>query len=924
VPAGKPGANVSASALARLVGHGGSWMSTPVIRTEAGAHHYRLQFLHIDGAPNLGWGTLVALGENQATEAAAPHSITLDRVYLNAHPTKGMKRGVTLNGRSLEVLNSYVSGFRSTADAQAIAGWNGSGPFRIINNYLEAAGENIIFGGADPKIPNLVPGNIEIRNNFIYKRPEWRDAILKTPAKPSASVRTGGTLPAGTHYFKVVAVLPIDGDTITSAASVETAAAVSANGAVSLSWAAVAGAEHYRIYKGTSSNGQNVYVKTADGATSLLYTGASQVSGAAPSSGKRWTAKNHLELKNAKSVIIDGNVFENNWAGFQNGYAILFTPKNQDRTAPWTVVKDITFTNNIVRHVSMGLNIAGYDYQSTTQQARNIRIANNVFEDVSGAYGNKGAFMLIAGGPADVVVDHNTIMHEGPALEIDGAQVTGFKYTNNMSKHNAYGVKGQNRGVGTDTLNFYFPGWVFRNNVLAGGPKASYPTGNFFPTVAEFTASFVNAAAGNYALVSGSALNNAGSDGRDIGVDMALIEAAHGESGGLGDEQPVDPPTPPPSDPPPSQPTTLPSGWTSEDVGSTGLQGSTGYTGGTFALSGAGADIWGTADAFHFAYRQLDGDGTIIARVASLTGSDAWTKVGVMIRASTARGAAQASMFVSRGKGLAFQRRTRDGGTSTHTAGDSSTAPRWVRLTRAGNTVTVSSSANGSAWTVHGSDTITLPATALVGLAITSHNAGAMASTVIDQVTVSAGSAVPSGWDSDDIGRTGVSGSTTSSGGTFTVKGGGADVWGTADALHFASRQLTGDGEIVARVAAISGSQPWTKVGVMIRQSLDAGAAQAFMLASTSKGFAFQRRTVTGGTSVNTAGGTGTAPRWVKLTRVGDLITASISTNGTTWTVVGKDSFSMSGPVYVGLAVSSHDASRLATGTFDNVTVVGQ
>ncbi len=917
VPPGKAGANVAAASLARLVGYGGSWMSTPVIRTEAGAHHYRLQFLHIDGAPNLGWGTLVALGENQTTQAAAPHSITLDRVYLNGHPTKGMKRGVTLNGRTMDVLNSYIAGFRSTADAQAIAGWNGAGPFRIVNNYLEAAGENILFGGADPKTPNLVPSNIEIRNNFFYKQPAWRDAILKTPAKPSASVRTAGTLPAGTHYFKVVAVLPIDGDTITSAASVETAATVSANGAVSLAWPSVAGAEYYRIYKGTASNGQSVYVKTADAATTFLYTGASQVAGTAPTSGKRWTAKNHLELKNAQSVIIDGNVFENNWAGFQNGYAILFTPKNQDQTAPWTVVKDITFTSNIVRHVSMGINIAGRDYQSTTQQARNIRIANNVFEDVSGAYGNKGAFMLIAGGPADVIVDHNTIMHEGPVLEIDGAQVTGFKFTNNMSRHNAYGVKGQNRGVGTDTLNFYFPGWVFRNNVLAGGPAGSYPTGNLFPSVAEFLASFVSSATGNYGLVSGSALNNAGSDGRDIGVDMALIDASHGQNGPLEE----DPEDPPPSDPPPSDPSTLPQGWTSEDIGSAGLQGTAGFAAGAFSLSGAGADIWGTADAFHFAYQPLAGDGSIIARIQSLSGADVWTKVGVMIRASTAPGAAHASMFVSRGKGLAFQRRTRGSGTSTHTAGGTGTAPRWVRLTRAGSTISVATSLNGSAWTVHGTDTVTLPATALVGLAITSHNAGAMASAVVDQVTVSAGSELPSGWESHDIGHTGVAGSASSSAGTFTVKGGGADVWGTADGLHFAGRTLAGDGEIVARVAAISGSQPWTKVGVMIRQTLDAGAAQAFMVASPGKGFAFQRRTVTGGSSVSTAGGTGTAPRWLKLTRAGDRITASLSSNGTTWTVVGQDSLSISGPVHIGLAVSSHDTSRLATGAFDNVSV---
>lgn len=911
VPEGKPGANVARTALARLVGNGGSWKSTPVVRTEQGAHHYRLQFLHIDGTANLGYGTLVALGENQTTNAAAAHSIVLDRLYLNGHATKGMKRGVAVNGRELDIRNSYIAGFTSTADAQAIAGWNGAGPIRILNNYLEASGENIMFGGADPRIPNLVPSDIDIRGNHLYKHPSWRTAVLNTPSRPSVSASTGGSLAGGTHYFKVVAVLPIDGNTLVSAPSAEASVTVGASGAVSLSWSAVYGAEAYRIYRGTSSNGQTVYVETATASTSIVYTGAGQRSGVPRTSGTRWTAKNLLELKNAQRVTIDGNLLENNWSGFQFGYAVLFTPKNQEHTAPWTTVRDVAFTNNIVRHVAAGINISGYDYQSTTQQARNFRIANNLFEDVSTAYGaSMGGFLLLAGGPANLVVDHNTLVHDGKVLDIDQTGVTGFVYTNNLSKHNTYGVKGQARGVGTDTLNAVFPGHVFRGNVLAGGPANSYPAGNFFPTVAEFWASFVNATAGNYALVASSAFNDAGTDGRDIGADMAAVTAAQG-----GVAAPHEPPDDGGGSPPSA------GFWTSQDIGSAGLQGTATYSGGTFIVNGAGADIWGTADAFHFAYRHLSGDGSIVGRVASMSGRDAWTKVGVMVRGSTAAGSAHAAMFVSTGKGLAFQRRTRDGGSSTHTSGGAGTAPRWVRLTRAGNVVTASVSTNGSTWAVVGTDTITLPSTALVGLAVSSHDAGEMATAAFDNVTVTEGGALPIAWESGDIGSVGQAGSVSSSGGTFTVRGAGADVWGSADAFHFASQTLAGDGDIVARVASISGPDAWTKVGVMIRQSLDAGSVHAFMLVSAGKGVAFQRRTVTGGTSFHTSGGSGTAPRWVRLARRGDVITASVSTDGTAWTVVGQDSFSIAGSAHVGLAVSSHDASRLATGTFDSVWV---
>jgi regulation of enolase protein 1 (concanavalin A-like superfamily) len=290
-----------------------------------------------------------------------------------------------------------------------------------------------------------------------------------------------------------------------------------------------------------------------------------------------------------------------------------------------------------------------------------------------------------------------------------------------------------------------------------------------------------------------------------------------------------------------------------------------------------------------------------------------------MIRATTNTNAAHAFMLVSKGKGLAFQRRTANGGASTHTAGPMAGAPRWVKLTRAGNVISAHTSTDGSTWTLVGSDTFAMPADVLVGLAVGSHDVADVATAAFDNVAVAAGGALPAGWDSADIGATGKAGSASFDGGTFTVKGAGADIWGTADALHFASRTLDGDGEIVARVASIAGAQAWTKVGVMMRQSLDAGSAQALMLVSTGKGLAFQRRTVTGGASVSTAGPAGTAPRWVKLTRAGQEITASVSADGSAWTVVGRDTFSIVGPIQVGLAVSSHDPGALATGVFDSV-----
>jgi regulation of enolase protein 1 (concanavalin A-like superfamily) len=261
------------------------------------------------------------------------------------------------------------------------------------------------------------------------------------------------------------------------------------------------------------------------------------------------------------------------------------------------------------------------------------------------------------------------------------------------------------------------------------------------------------------------------------------------------------------------------------------------------------------------------------------------------------------------------------GALSINTPGPTGTAPRWVRLSRHGNTITAYASSNGTSWTLVDSDTFTMPANVLVGLAATNHSTAGMTTGVVDHVSVSTAEGLPAGWQSNDIGNVGLAGSASETGGTFTVTGAGADVWGTSDALQFTSRTLEGDGEIVAHVASLSGSAAWTKVGVMMRMTLDAGSAQAFMLVSAGKGIAFQRRTLTGGTSTSSASLEGTAPRWVKLARQGLVITASTSTDGVKWTVIGSDTFSIVGSVEVGLAVSSHEVTRRATGTFDSVTV---
>ena len=366
--------------------------------------------------------------------------------------------------------------------------------------------------------------------------------------------------------------------------------------------------------------------------------------------------------------------------------------------------------------------------------------------------------------------------------------------------------------------------------------------------------------------------------------------------------------------------------WSTADIGATGTTGRAAESDGLFQVAGGGADVWGTADAFHYVYHALDGDGTIVARVTGIQAVNNWTKAGVMIRDSLSPSAAQAFMLVaaSAAKGVPFQRRTVSGGVTTSSPGSQSTAPRWVKLVRAGATISGYESADGSNWAHVASDTFTMGRTVLVGLAVSSHVRGIAATATFDNVSVATGTAVPPSplWEHRDLGATPFAGSAAVSGGAYTITGSGADVWGTADAFHYAYTTLTGNGSIVARVTAVQTDvNPWVKAGVMVRASLTPESRHAFMLISAAKGAAFQRRRGDGDVSVGTAGSFASAPRWVKLERAGDQLAAYESPDGVTWTLVGSDTIAMGPTVYVGLAVTSHTGGAAATCTFDNVTV---
>jgi len=184
----------------------------------------------------------------------------------------------------------------------------------------------------------------------------------------------------------------------------------------------------------------------------------------------------------------------------------------------------------------------------------------------------------------------------------------------------------------------------------------------------------------------------------------------------------------------------LPSPWETQDIGNVGATGDASYSGNTFTIEGSGADIWNNADEFRFVYQTLNGDGEITAQVNSLENTNTWAKAGVMIRESLAAGSKHATTIVRPSQGASFQRRTSTNGSSAHTSLGGPAPPEYVRIVRNGNSFTSYYSGNGSSWTQIGNAvTVSMSSSVYIGLVVTSHNDGTLATSTMSNVSVSSG-----------------------------------------------------------------------------------------------------------------------------------------------------------------------------------------
>jgi uncharacterized protein (TIGR03437 family) len=409
-----------------------------VFATEPAASSYRLAGLEItiQDTVTINYG-LVVLGDGSATSLTQlPSDMIVDRSYLHGNSTCNCQRGVAFNGIREAMIDSYISEIHfQGVDSQAICGWAGAGPFKIVNNYLEAAGENIMFGGAPPAITNLIPSDIEIRRNLISKQLAWMPLRL-------------------------------------------------------------------------------------------------------------WTVKNLFELKNAQRLLVDGNILQNNWINAQVGFAVLFQGIPQSNTDLWSIVQDVTFTNNIVRHSTSGMNFCGGCWYSSSPDPGNSRVTrvyvgNNLLDDINGstydggtgAAGGGIAFQLLSN-VSDLVIEHNTVLNTGNLMILDGKPSPRVRYANTIASHGPWGIAGSGYGSGNPAIAYYLPDSAIIGNLIValqnGLSPSDYPAGNLFPasmTSVGFT-NYNGGNSGNYQLTSSSLYRNTATDGRDPGFDTTALNNA--------------------------------------------------------------------------------------------------------------------------------------------------------------------------------------------------------------------------------------------------------------------------------------------------------------------------------------------------------------------------------------------------------------
>lgn len=422
----------------------------------AGANHYRFVGLEITRLPGIG-GT-VDLMAMQDTATGSASNIILDRCWVHGTAQDETRRGFALGSMSsIGIIDSYFSDFHCIAisgtctDANDIGGGAGNYAqtvWKIDDNFLEAAGQSILFGGA---AATVIPSDIEVRFN---------------------------------HFFKP------------------------------LTWL----------------TGNAGFVGGAD--------------------GNPFVVKNHFELKNGKRILVEGNIFEDNWGGFtQHGYSIVLTPLSQSGECGTCQVTDITIRYSTISHVGAGMNISTVliDGQPAAAGGR-YSIHDVTLDDIEATHylGGGGLFLIMNSWPTNglnsLQITHVTGFPDpaGRILALANNNplppIPGFVFSDNIASVPALPVWSADGGSDLcDTSRFpiaglgaCFANYIFAGNVLIGSPSdllSEWPANNMLPATVsdvEFI-NYNNGDGGNYTLLPSSPYKSIG--GPDPGADIAAINA---------------------------------------------------------------------------------------------------------------------------------------------------------------------------------------------------------------------------------------------------------------------------------------------------------------------------------------------------------------------------------------------------------------
>jgi len=386
---------------------------------------------------------------------------------------------------------------------------------------------------------------------------------------------------------------------------------------------------------------------------------------------------------------------------------------------------------------------------------------------------------------------------------------------------------------------------------------------------------------------------------------------------------------------PPPATAPCPTGWHCTDIGNPQVAGSQSLKKQTLIVQGAGDDIAGTWDQFHYVWKTLAADGTLSVHVNLQAPTDPWAKAGLMIRQNPDPAAANYAVFVTPDNGIVVQIRLFNGFIAYLLTSVTGTAPTYLQITRSGNTYTAFTSKDGVTWTAIPDSTFPLdmPGPLMAGLAVTSHQPGLVGAVSFDDFTLSpqappAPSSCPAPWTCQDVGPVPLAGSqqfvnqplnqTNPFSQNWTVLGAG-NIGNASDAFRYVWQPMTGNGTLITDVLTQDETDPWASAGLMLRASLAANAAYYAVLMTPGHGLIVQYRSAAGAQAViQTSIPLGT-PAYLQIGRVGNTLTAYTSTNEQDWVPIAgsRVSLNLGASVLAGLAVASHNPQALSTATFD-------